>query len=237
MKAWNQAAELRRSQIESGIDITFCDVFVPYYSARVESAQSRRILEIGCGTGHLAKALASDGRTLHAIEPSEDMHRVAADVLLGSHVDLQKLRMEDYRPQEPFDLAIAHLVVHMVDAVPAFLAATRRALSPGGTLLMSLPHPCFWNNYREYIPRDRYRYMRQEYAEATLTITKDPSNSIHGIPYFHRPLQDYIKAIILAELCIVDIDEIYPEPGIEAKYGSEWKEPRYVVLSCSVIGE
>lgn len=227
---WSEAAALRREQIESGKDLTFSRVFVPYYRRLAESLKPTRVLDVGCGTGHLALELQSHSSTIVAIEPSPDMYAVAAVVLQGSRVNLRHGPLEDLSDQ-PFDLALAHLVVQMVPDLTAFFAAMRRVLRHSGRCVFSLPHPCFWNNYRAYIPRDRFKYMQADYAEATLMITKDPGHAITGVPYYHRPVQDYVKALAGAGLWVLDMDEIYPDPMVEAQYGRPWNEPRYVVLT------
>ena len=50
---WCDSAELRRSQIESGLDLTFNEVFKPIFVEKISSLNPARILEVGAGTGHL----------------------------------------------------------------------------------------------------------------------------------------------------------------------------------------
>jgi ubiquinone/menaquinone biosynthesis C-methylase UbiE len=70
---WPHAGEVRRRQIESGKDVTFTRIFLPYYRELVAKINPRRALEIGCGTGHLAKSLAEKVPELVAIDPSLGM--------------------------------------------------------------------------------------------------------------------------------------------------------------------
>jgi SAM-dependent methyltransferase len=229
---WSEAAALRREQIESGRDLTFHKVFLPYFRQVRDALRPARILDVGCGTGHIALALRSEDATIAAVEPLPSMFAVACDVLRDSGITARNQRLEEVT-DPPFDLVLANMVAHMVEDLGGFFAAMRRALLPDGRSVVCIPHPCFWNNYRRYIPPDEYNYMKREYVEATVRITKDPERPVTGVPYYHRPLQDYVKALATAGLCLLDMDELYPEPAVQAEYDCPWHEPRFVVFTCA----
>lgn len=231
---WCSSADLRRSQIESGLDITFSEVFKPLISARVSEFRPLSVLEVGAGTGHLAREIACLGCDVTAIEPSSGMYAVASEVLCGSNVRLLNCTSFDLSSDTSFDLAYSHMVAHVVDDVLSFFSSIYRRLAGGGHFLFSIPHPCFYNSYKG-IFGDEYAYMKSITRDISFTITKDPDNAISGVPYHHRPLSAYINDAIGAGFSLSRFDEIVPEAKIQAKYGESWTEPRYCLFTCAKL--
>jgi SAM-dependent methyltransferase len=227
---WNKAAILRRDQIESGKDITFNRVFIPHYRNCIKIENPNSILEVGCGTGHLAAKLLELCPDIEALEPSPGMHTVAQEVLAGSNVTLHNVSVEAYKAHRRFDIVLSHLCAHVIEDVEPFFRACATLLAPGGTFIFSLPHPCFWNEYRNVFQRNKYRYILESFALTSLYITKDPTNPIEGVPFYHRPLSRYIEALNKCGFALKSLDEIFPSKEIQAEYGSRWRFPRYCVL-------
>lgn len=71
---WCDSAKLRKNQIESGIDITFNEVFKPQFVKIVQDLMPQSILEIGGGTGHLSLALSKIMPNILMLEPSSGMN-------------------------------------------------------------------------------------------------------------------------------------------------------------------
>lgn len=231
---WSNSAELRRKQIESGLDITFNRVFVPLLVHRLGHISPHSVVEIGAGTGHLSRALSDSGFSVTAIEPSPGMFAVAREVLANTAVELLNCHSFDLSPSASFDAAISHLVAHVVDDLPGFLFSIARHLNSGGHLLLTIPHPCFFNEYKNLF-NGQYSYMVATSAEISFTITKDPSNPISGVPYHHRPLSTYINSLVTTGFAIDGFDEVFPDKDVQALYGSAWENPRYCLFSCKKL--
>lgn len=227
---WNKAAGLRREQIESGLDITFNRIFIPYFLECVEECAPKRVLEVGCGTGHLAARLAKVVRHVEALEPSPGMYSVAKEVLANTTVKLRHSTIEEFRLSKRFDLVISHLCGHVVDDIDAFCRACSSLVGLQGLFMFTLPHPCFWNDYKEFFPRADYRYGTEQFASVTLTITKDPDRPIEGLPFHHRPLGRYVSALNSCGMALTRLDEIIPPEAVQQLYGTEWRFPRYCAL-------
>lgn len=228
---WSEASEIRRSQIESGLDLTFCEVFRPLFEREMRRLAPRRALEVGAGTGHLAKAVCSLGIEVTAIEPSPGMHAVAATVLVDTPVKLINCASGELEKSLKFDVVYTHMVAHTVEDLRGFFSSMAAHLESGGHLLFSVPHPCFYNKYKKFFGEE-YRYMEPMKKIISFSITKDPNNKISGVPYHHRPLSFYINELISVGLALDGFEEVYPTPEVEVKYGSVWLEPRYCVFIC-----
>ncbi len=102
---WCNAASLRKMQIEDGEDLTFCEVFVPYFVEKVSQLKPRKVLEIGAGTGHMAFKLSKYCGEILAVEPSLGMFQIAQEVLVGnSAINVKNISFEQMDRHSEFDL-------------------------------------------------------------------------------------------------------------------------------------
>ncbi|GAB2880932.1 hypothetical protein GCM10022245_15150 [Streptomyces mayteni] len=103
-----------------------------------------RVLDLGCGAGHLAaEFLALGAARVVGVEGSETLLS-AAKARLGDEAELHRHDLErplTFLPDASFDLATMALVYHHIDAREQLLAELRRVLRPGGVLLVSTTHP------------------------------------------------------------------------------------------------
>jgi SAM-dependent methyltransferase len=227
---WDDFAEIRKIQIESGNDITFSKVFIPYYLNLINELHPNSLLEVGCGTGHLSATLSSHVKTSIAIEPSAGMYAVAKSVLRKNNVQLLHLRVEEYREQNTFDLVISHMCLHLVENLEGFVSSVHALMGIDSDFVFAIPHPCFYNEYKHFFPPSDYHYMRELTKIVSFTITKDPNTQISGVPYTHRPLSIYFSVLKACDLSVVNFEEIFPGPDIQSLYGVEWDFPRYCVF-------
>ena len=105
--------------------------------------QPGRALDLGCGPGALTLALAELGWTVTGIDFAEAAiglaRRSAAD--RGLQVRFVVADFADWSPVEPFDLVVSAYALPPRGAQrDAALAVARRALAPGGTLVIAEWH-------------------------------------------------------------------------------------------------
>jgi ubiquinone/menaquinone biosynthesis C-methylase UbiE len=108
-----------------------------------------RVLDVGCGTGRVAAALAERGAKVWGVDPSEGMLAVARS-RVPSSVGLKEGRAEALPFRDAwFDGAVCMLSVHLLDRPQAF-AELARVLVPGGRLVIATFDPAhfdgFWLN-------------------------------------------------------------------------------------------
>jgi SAM-dependent methyltransferase len=100
-----------------------------------------RVLEIGCGTGQLSVALASQGTTLVAVELGVNLAgfaRTRLDPYLSAQVEVSAF--EDWPlPEERFDVVVSASAFHWVDPNIRYSKAAQ-ALRPGGVLTIVHAH-------------------------------------------------------------------------------------------------
>jgi|LGVF01.1.fsa_nt_gb SAM-dependent methyltransferase len=227
---WDNAAELRKEQIESGLDLTFSKVFLPYYLNLATELRPSSLLEVGCGTGHLSSELSSHISKVVSLEPSPGMHAVASDILDDTRVQLINKRVQDLEFEQTFDLIISHMCIQTIHNINDFLESIRLLMNKKSLFVFTIPHPCFYNDYKGFFSSEEYSYIVPMKKNITFAVTKDPDRPISGVPYNHRPLSCYFDSLRVHDMLVADFHEIFPEPAVQSLYGTGWDTPRYCVF-------
>jgi len=113
---------------------------------------SGRVLDVGCNSGDLLYLFRKRGWTVAGVEPSPGPAHYART---QRSIQVWTGTIEDLPKHEGFDLVtLTHVLEHIADPRPV-LARVRRALSPGGHVLIEVPNvadPCLSLWGRHYRP-------------------------------------------------------------------------------------
>jgi 2-polyprenyl-6-hydroxyphenyl methylase/3-demethylubiquinone-9 3-methyltransferase len=123
--------------IPRGLEPPDCETRMEFLLSCV--APGERVLDVGCGEGAFAAALAQAGASVVAVDVAEEPLARARE----AHPELD-LRLIDGEgawelPDAAFDVVWAGEVIEHVADTAAWLSEVRRVLVPGGTLLLSTP--------------------------------------------------------------------------------------------------
>jgi 2-polyprenyl-3-methyl-5-hydroxy-6-metoxy-1,4-benzoquinol methylase len=125
----------------------------------------KRVLDVGCSSGYLARPLVADGCTVVGIEQDEAAaaaaREVCAEVLVG---DVETMEL----PFEPgsFDVVLCgDLIEHLRDP-EAFLARVRPFLREDGRLVLTTPNVANWT-VRVALLAGRWRYTDRGILDRT----------------------------------------------------------------------
>jgi SAM-dependent methyltransferase len=131
-------------------DLEHCDLRedVAFYLHLAERCDGP-VLELGCGTGRVCLALAGAGHEVTGVDRSRGMLEIARDRLAESDLAARlRLQQQDVRRMAfpaQFALALFPLngFLHLLTADDQLSALRniRRALLPGGVLVLALPNP------------------------------------------------------------------------------------------------
>jgi ubiquinone/menaquinone biosynthesis C-methylase UbiE len=89
-----------------------------------------RVLEVGCGQGDLARALAASGHIVVAIDPEAPAGEL-----------FQSVSLEEFSADETFDAVVASRSLHHIPELPESVAKIARLLRPGGRFVLD-EHAC-----------------------------------------------------------------------------------------------
>lgn len=171
---------------------------------------ARNFLEIGCGTGFVLAGVAAafPALKLVASEAAANGLVFAAVRVPGASFVQMDARRIPFR--EEFEVVGAFDVIEHIEDDGAVLRAMRKALVPGGALLLTVPqHPFLWSGYdvrAGHVRRYQARELRRKVVEAGLEIVRMTSFVSMLLPPMllsrlaqRRPRRDYDP---LAELRI-----------------------------------
>lgn len=95
------------------------------------------VLELGCGTGSTAIALASDFAQIVATDVSSGMLEKASEKAIAGNVDNVTFLQSDTAdaPAGPFDMVLAFNLLHLIEDMDAALADIAQRTKPGGLFI------------------------------------------------------------------------------------------------------
>jgi SAM-dependent methyltransferase len=170
-------------------------------------APGRRTLDLACGEGRLGRFLQSIGHQVAGVDAAPTMVRLAAShdcpapAVVG---DAAALPFAD----ETFDLVVAYMCLHDIDAMADAVAEASRVLERGGRLCLAIPHPIHSAGSFQGRHQDAPFVIDGSYLAPRAA---DWSASRGGVELTfhseHRPLQAYSRALEAAGFVIEAIRE------------------------------
>jgi SAM-dependent methyltransferase len=195
----------------------------------------RRLLDIGCGTGRVAAALAERGSRVWGVEPSAEMAALARDRISTVKVaPAEKVPFKDGW----FERAVMVLVIHLLDRPRAF-AEAHRVLGPEGRLVVATFDPAHFERYwlNRFFPSlesiDRARFpeppaLREELESAGFSSVRLTALSQRAEVGREEALER-VRGRFISPLQLLDEEEL--DAGLERmeaelsdrnEYGLEW---------------
>jgi len=225
--SWGKEASWYAEHLTQG-DTYHSQVILPNLLRIVEPARNKNILEIGCGEGFIARALAESGATVLASDVAPELITIAQEkgggpeYQVSSSDDLSWVRLRSQ------DVVVAVLTLQNTEHLEDVMKQVSRTLFPGGRFVFVLNHPAFripkatsWGYDQgtgiQYRRVDRYLSARSEKMDMHPGKKGQKSYTYS----YHRSLQDYMKALRGAGFCVTRLEEWIShktsEPGPRAK--------------------
>jgi 2-polyprenyl-3-methyl-5-hydroxy-6-metoxy-1,4-benzoquinol methylase len=183
--------------------------------ALLPAVDGRRVLDLGCGAGQLARHLATLGAAdVVGVDVSGRMLALAREQWAHPRVTYQRATVEAVRfPPARFDLVVSSLVLHYVDDYRGVVARIAQWLTPGGVLVYSTEHPL----YTARLPGDgwvlddagrRVRWGLDRYSDEG---ARDETWFVAGVRKVHRTLATLINGLVEAGLVVERVVEPVPD--------------------------
>ncbi|MDE9366395.1 class I SAM-dependent methyltransferase [Luteipulveratus sp. YIM 133132] len=202
IERWDSVADAYARLIGQPEDSFFRRVD-PSLRAAIGDAAGKRILDVGCGHGWLARRFVAEGASLVGVDGSRsliDKARAAEPDATWIVHDLDEGLPDNLGE---FDVAIAHMVLMDIPELEPLLTDVHGALSSGGVFVASILHPSFFNQEPvEDNQGARYRKVTEYLSPQRWWI-----NTFGGHWHYHRPLESYTQALLKAGFVITGLAE------------------------------
>lgn len=191
--AWDINVHIRANDLESGTDITYTNIILPWVLKEVSrySTEKSAILDIGCGCGYLANAIYQSGRfDVQGI----DISTASIAYAKKKYPNIAFVEQDFYSlpVEQKYDICLAVMTLNNMPDMAAFFDVASKILNGGGNLIMVLPHPCFWTE--KHISTNDFHYMIEKSYKVPFA-TKGRKDYNCPIFYFHRPVEAYLRSI------------------------------------------
>lgn len=190
----------------------------------VGDVRGLRVLDLGCGAGHLAAELVGRGAQVVGVDGSGRLLRHAG-ALLGDGAELHRHDLEEpllFAADASFDGVVAALVLHHVDARAQLLGEVARVLRPGGWFVVSTHHPT----------ADWRRLGGSYFAHERVALPL--ASGRFSVPAWRMPLQDLLDELTAPGLVLDRLLEPRPLPALAAAdpetYERLCTEPAFIAV-------
>ncbi|HEY1475431.1 MAG TPA: class I SAM-dependent methyltransferase [Pseudolabrys sp.] len=232
---WDRAAEYRLKSLLDGADKTYFEIIVPSILDLINqilvahAPKSCACLDVGCGVGHLAYLINKTfpNSIVDAIDISGTSVEVAKRTFTSPNVLYFWSSLEDFLAEKQYDIITANMFLMNCLDYKSALTKFNRMLKPGGSFIVTVPHPCFWPRYWNYEIADWFKYMSEIGIETNFR-TSSLGEASFTTTHFHRPIESYLKAIGDAAFILYSVRELADNLPIGP---DQLKLPRHLLLS------
>lgn len=230
---WDEHAQWWIDGFTNGADPEYVEQVIPL--AVEELVGRHKVLDLGCGDGQIARALAAQGSDVLGVDPTQLHIDIAIErgggprYLLGDATDIPA-------DDNSFDAVVACLVFEHIDQMDEAMIEVARVLKPEGQFSFFLNHPLLqtpgsgWIDDHIIDPPEQY-WRIGPYLVETESI-EEVEKDVY-IRFIHRPLSRYVNALIANGMTLKRMVEPSPPAGFLARapeYALAHTVPRLLYL-------
>jgi len=192
---------------------------------RLGMPEGTRVLEVGCGAGHTAVALAQRGFQVEAIDPTPALLQIAGQHAAEAGVAARVRTLLGDAHQLPVEAASVPLVVALGVIpwlhLPALaLQEMARVLKPGGYLVVNADH------------RHRFTFLFDPLRNPLLEPLRRAAKRVLGAVGLWQPRPEGVPVTYHT---IAEFDRLVAAAGLERLYGSTYGFGPFTMFGRSVL--
>jgi ubiquinone/menaquinone biosynthesis C-methylase UbiE len=212
IKNWDNISQEFVKQCETN---SFKTQFLyPLILKNIGSIKSRKILDIGCGSGVFARMLKKNGAQVFAADGSKKLLEIAEKdnkdkKITYLNIDLNKKNNLNSRY---FDFVTSVHAVMDIENYQNVIKESFRVLKSGGKFIIAIPHPCF-SHPIIYLKKKLLGRINNKWSKifwSSYFERKKVNKYLVGsykTNYYHRTIGDYLNEIIKNKFVIEKILE------------------------------
>jgi SAM-dependent methyltransferase len=207
----------------------------PLFFSQILPPPSGETLEVGCGEGRVARALAEHGHAVIGVDSAPTLLAAAREVDPGGTyvlADSAHLPFDDGR----FGVVVAYNVLMDVEDLDGTVAEAARVLQPGGFLCICVIHPL---NDAAVISGDAFVLQRPYLTSEAVDETVEGGGLRMRFRGWRHPLERYAVALEAAGLVIDRLREPGMPPAAVAERPAlaRWTQvPMFLFLRARKLG-
>jgi ubiquinone/menaquinone biosynthesis C-methylase UbiE len=246
--AWSTLARWWADEMKL-VDPVHKHLIYPALDSLLELRPGERVLEVGAGSGELARHLTAQGGEVVAVDLVPGLLDIARGRSEGLSIDYRVIDCTSEADlaqleSQSFAAIVASMVFHNMSDIRPFTSQVARLLQPSGRFVVAMPHPCFNEDrvvkFRERVLSNDWRYVHgvriTEYARSYETIGKAKRDQPNGVPHFHRSLSEMLGGCLSSGLVVDAFLEPVPSPTLVGEEHEKWaldlEVPQFAFFRC-----
>ena len=218
--SWGEVAEWYNELLSNDNDSYQNKVILPNIIRIVDPKPQMKIADIACGQGFFSFAFAQKGAQVVGCDIGEELIKIAnnqKEKIQLSNVEFfvcpaNKTPIAD----NSIDTAVINLALQNIEDLSGTIKEISRILKPNGKFVLTLNHPNFRIPHRSSWQWDdktntQYRridgYMSETNSKIDMNPGENNSTKKQFTYSFHRPLQNYFKALVKNGFAITRLEE------------------------------
>jgi SAM-dependent methyltransferase len=233
---WDAGAAWWQREYTDGADVEYEEQIIPLVVEHLRG--TRRVLDIGCGEGQVARKLAAAGVDVIGLDPSGPQIARARERGEGpryARASAEQLPIAD----RSVDAVLGCLAFEHVRDLPAAVHEIARVLIPGGRLLLLVGHPLLQAPGSGWIDDklldERYWRIGEYLREYTILDEVAPGVAFE---FIHRPVFVYVNTLVAHGLFVEHMEEPAPPAALLDEiwgYPEADTIPRVLVLHARLM--
>ena len=205
----------------------------------VGDVEGRRVCDLACGQGVVARELAEHGASVTGVDISEKMLQLARRYEQEEPLGIAYLH-EDARTlvglgDVAFDGVVCNMALMDIQNFTACLDSVARILRPEGWFVFSITHPCFPTpslGWGRRVDAELEREIPDYFAEG-FWRRENPAGVRGKVGSHHRTLSTYVNALIKAGLRLEQIHEPRAPDDLAERIPGYLEVPPFLAARCS----
>lgn len=245
--SWGKEASWYSDHLE-GRDTYHAKVILPNLLRIIAPRKGLHVLEIGCGEGFFARALAREGAQVTACDISPELITLGKEQKGDIAYRVSPAQDLSWVKPASQDVVLAVLTLQNMDKLDVVMKEVARTLKKGGRFIFVLNHPIIrvpqasaWGY--DDATHTQYRRIDAYLSGKKVTIDMHPGKSgKRSLTYsFHRSLQEYMKVLRGAGFAIVRLEEWIshrvsePGPRANAENASRKEFPLFMMIEAALF--